>query len=906
MDNVQFEVKVPQYASVLDMNNPNDEEEPEESDKIYFEENGLYDIETYENGQYSLNVGFNPVNVLVPNMVASKGYNIVTVDNETHYIQTNKIERNGIFSIDEYKNTLNVDNPLKKMLVGFNNFEVAIKNGLVSGSVKVNGLYELENYHDDHPSENLSDVIGFRNINIDVPNKTVVMNSEVQVVGPNQGTVTQNGIIRIEDWRNSLHINDPYYITRNEYVGFNNIKVDVKPRLVGGVEINNPGVYTIENYNSSHPGIVPYDGFSSVDVKVSSGSVSPTYPKLIDGPVLYSNNCDVESIVKTAEITPGNTILFPWTSYTANLYKVRNIKEDNDIQGFLTPACYITGNNYEQVVENNQNVIKRTPGIIIDSSVIGNFDFYINEDIFDSILNINRPIIPSVLFPIVEGQNSIPPVGFGSFRIELVDVVTNPNIHNYVNLITNNGTSLLPDVNLSVEHRDKRVRGDQPLFVIKKYKNVSDVDVKSYNNDNSTKYFAISNVKLENRIDMLEYDTFDIEKSELGTTVEYDIESDFYTTEKNPLIPNDPEDESAGGHYDYNPIGLRKLKINVPTKLLKSTNTEQTHASATVNFNNSNKGLAIITLSDVNFDGFESPVYADITGTNFPINVINNQVQITSPNGLTINDYNTINSTNYQGFVNVIPVNDTTYSTSNTAYELSSTTTQNIPIGTNCSGLSNVYVKPKNDERYSTSSTAYQLTSTSAQNIPVGSGYSGLNNVYVKPKNYDLYTSSNRYSITNFDGYISIPSGYSGLGTVYYNVDVRLKVYKCNYNYKVNGETTSRQINYFMDKSSGNMICPDKYVSIYFGYNNNTMRYEFLGYINDTGSSITLNFTYNNISLYKYVQFQVLDADKFDESGVYFYTSDNKFIASMFFRVNSSRENTYRTRMDISDSLISI
>ena len=334
MDNVQFEVKVPQYASVLNMNNPNEKEEPEESDKMYLEENGSYDIETYRNGQYSMNVGFNPVNVLVPNMVTSKGYYVVNVNNEINYFQTDKIERNGIFRIDEFKNTLNVDNPLKKMLVGFNNFEVAVKNGLVSGSVNVNGLYELENYHEDHPNDDLSNVIGFRNINVNVPNRTVTMNSEIQVVGPNQGTVTQNGVIRIEDWKSSLHVNDPYYITRNEYIGFNNIKVDVKPRLVGGVEINNPGIYTIENYNSSYPGVLPYDGFSSVDVKVSGGSVSPAYPKLIDGPVLYSDTSDIENIVKSAEITQGNSILFPWTSYTANLYKVRNIYGDNDIQGF--------------------------------------------------------------------------------------------------------------------------------------------------------------------------------------------------------------------------------------------------------------------------------------------------------------------------------------------------------------------------------------------------------------------------------------------------------------------------------------------------------------------------------------------------------------------------------------------
>jgi hypothetical protein len=78
-----------------------------------------------------------------------------------------------------------------------------------------------------------------------------------------------------------------------------------------------------------------------------------------------------------------------------------------------------------------------------------------------------------------------------------------------------------------------------------------------------------------------------------------------------------------------------------------------------------------------------------------------------------------------------------------------------------------------NDTTYSQENDAYELTSTAAVDIQPLSGKTGLSNVYVKPKNYNEYSSNNRLSLqTNGNGVIHIPQNYSGLGPIYYNVNV--------------------------------------------------------------------------------------------------------------------------------------
>ena len=123
---------------------------------------------------------------------------------------------------------------------------------------------------------------------------------------------------------------------------------------------------------------------------------------------------------------------------------------------------------------------------------------------------------------------------------------------------------------------------------------------------------------------MLDYDSIEFtantingtgDKYENGSYI-YDIVGDFIEdVDKNPIIPNDPSNPSGPGHYTYNPIGLRKLKIkvNVSQNNKQLETSDSTHRiTGSIDFNNTTTGIATITALP-NYDGFEAPLYLSLT-----------------------------------------------------------------------------------------------------------------------------------------------------------------------------------------------------------------------------------------------------------------------------------------------------
>jgi len=725
MEKVKIEVKVPQTnASVYDM-------KLSENEKDWFRNNGEYYIATYNTEHDTNYVGYNPVRIKVPNgTMKLTGNNKITTNNTT-------------VTLNDMKQKVPAENVL--MLVGCDEVRVEIPEDITipeitegtqtvmnqTPLIEESGKYSIAKWKLDNLDEipegvDLAKIKGFNEVEVNIPNKLVNMNSELPMGDndhPNTGTIDTNGTYDITWWKN----NSGNVPNKEKYIGFNNVKVNVLPKILSDQVINIPSnnyVLNINNiWNNDHPNDRK-DAFNNVTIHYNeSGSGGSS--DLVNA-VIQSNNTLSQTIISQSNnaalqmITLNNQTIFPILDRLVNGFE--------EVKLYLLQNRLNSSNQYMYSVTNNINGGSLTaPNRLIEIPRV-----LTSQQVTE-------------LNALVGGDAAKIKMVLDSLYIKLLGVDEDGQIRPLIPNNNSNNTKELspPKENQQnrlfkiddIEPPKKKMRGDVPKYEISNYKRDYLFSTKNVNDEFSKDFYATYSCNQVIKTEMLEYDTLILEKSDLGTTVQYDIETNFYNTDDNPLVPDDPQVPDGPGHYDLNPLGIRKLNVVVPNKILKTTNTEQTRALATVNFNNTNQGLATISLSDVNFDGFESPVYATITGTNFPNNTINSQVEILSPNGLTISNYNTVNNTNYIGFTSVKPKNDNTYSTSNTAYELTSTTAKNIPIGDNCSGLSNVYVKPKN---------------------------------------YTSYSSNNRYSITsNGNGYISIPSNYSGLGTIYYNVNVK-------------------------------------------------------------------------------------------------------------------------------------
>lgn len=709
IDRVHLEINVPQNANVVEFkNNPQNITEVEPI-KI----NGSYSINDWKNSPLNTlpeniknsYVGYNPIIVDVPNMLYNKAYKIEDGDVEA----SEEFVENGEYNINECRDIIPLSDVNRNKYIGFNPIKINIPNTTIPVEEpdnpndtpintivtrRENGKYRISDWKSEHQndiSENeMNKIVGFNEFMVNVPNKLVYMNSEINGV-PNTGTINVNGTYTINNWK----INNPGIENKDDYIGFDNIKVNVIPRLLENQVINIPSnnyplnINTI--WNDNHPNDIK-DGFGNNNIihyNEESGG-SDDNKELVNAVISSSNTLQQSILTGVKDIVVGSSVM---TKETVSEAIGRSVDGMLQVTGYyfknyINPAngqqSLTITNNYNT---NSNNQIEYQPTLNMDKWRQHYLTAQEWENLarqFGGVNNIQMLCNEMHIKAITSDQQG-----------QLIPVFSSNDNNNRLE-------PPQPETNQEEqrsEPRVKRLRGPTPLFLINNYindfnYNTNDVNIK-YNED----YYCTWDVNCQMKTEMLEYDTINITAND-NNEIEYNIVNDFINNdEKNPIL------DEVLDTRKYYPLGIRKLYIN------------------------------------------------------WPKNVVTNPVNITSVNGLTISDYNSVNNTNYMGFTSVVPVNDTTYSTS---------------------------------------STAFELTQTTAKNIPIGSNYSGLSNVYVKPKNYTSYNSSSRYSITsNGNGSISIPSNYSGLGTVYYNVNVTkldFKATKTSIIFKVVNSNTGTDI----------------------------------------------------------------------------------------------------------------
>lgn len=647
IDRVHLEINVPQNANVVEFkNNPQNITEVEPI-KI----NGIYSINDWKNSPLNTlpeniknsYVGYNPIIVDVPNMLYNKAYKIENGDVEA----SEEFVQNGEYNINECRDIIPLSDVNRNKYIGFNPIKVNVPNITIPVEEpdnpndtpintivtrRENGKYRISDWKNEHQndiSENeMNKIVGFNEFMVNVPNKLVYMNSEINGV-PNTGTIDINGTYTINNWK----INNPGIENIDDYIGFDNIKVNVIPRLLENQVINIPSnnyplnINTI--WNDSHPNDIK-DGFGNNNIihyNEESGS-SDDNKELVNAVIQSSNTLQQNILTGIKDVVIGSSVM---TKDTVSEAIGRSIDGMLQVTGYyfknyINPAngqqSLTITNNYNT---NSGNTIEYNPSLNMDTWR----QHYLTAQEWNSIANL------------VGGPDKIQML-CNEMHIKaitsdeqgaLMPVFSNNNENNRLEPPPS------PETNQEEqrsEPRVKRLRGPTPLFIINNYindfnYNTNDVNIK-YNED----YYCTWDVNCQMKTEMLEYDTINITSSD-NNEIEYDIVNDFINNdEKNPIL-----DEVLDTRQFY-PLGIRKLYIN------------------------------------------------------WPKNVVTNTVPINSINGLTISEYNTINNTNYMGFTSVIPLNDESYNTLNKAYELSSSDGDNIVIGNGYSGLSNVYVKPKN------------------------------------------------------------------------------------------------------------------------------------------------------------------------------------------------------------------
>eukprot|EP00833_Pecoramyces_ruminatium_P003829 jgi/Orpsp1_1/1177861/evm.model.c7180000063143.1 len=189
--------------------------------------------------------------------------------------------------------------------------------------------------------------------------------------------------------------------------------------------------------------------------------------------------------------------------------------------------------------------------------------------------------------------------------------------------------------------------------------------------------------------------------------------------------------------------------------------------STVVDFHRTNYGLAIVTLpSGSGLYGFKSPIFLNIIGNNFPINNVLTTIEITSPNGLTIDEYNQSQSpkTNYTGFINAIPKIYNLYTSSN-PYNLLNGNVLKVPTG--YSGFGDIYISRDiyNINKFyyiSSDNNSYIYDFSLYNRVPIAtdSNVNKINWTYNQvTKNVNFSENSNIIWIKGLDGII----GFAGM-----------------------------------------------------------------------------------------------------------------------------------------------
>ena len=745
MENVVVKVNVPQNASVLNMDNTtNSEEPPFVPDE--FNINGKYDISQWNEAHNTNYVGFNPVNVKVPNMIAvpkifkkntTNPYTIhdweidpdnSNIDNKNEYIGFTNIQ------VDVPNVTIPVEEP--------NNPEDTPMNTIVTR--RENGKYTINQWKLEHlndtTTEQRNSVVGLSEIMINVPNKVVTPT--------NISSNTNDTTITIANWKLNEGANVP---DKDDYVGFDNISVNVQPKLLTDQPINIPNnnyVLNINSYwNNNHPNDLK-DGFNNIIIHYDdSGSNPVTDSEVAENPVMSQQTALINRLLVTLEKGEERKDVLLQQSIMNNdkLSELENkrINFTNNVMSYLLTNKDNQGNvtnfNHWTLNQNKLAVLQQ-----------GGDPRYIQ---FPQDVTNGGQIQGNVPMGQIQGAADV--------HINMLMEGEQPVAQEQVVPFNYTNTSLESDYDPTqpTQQRMKRLkmgmRDVLPLFSdVKLYSKFID-SILDYNEEFGTEYYGCISQKKKVEIEMLDYDSIEFtantitqtgDKYENGSYI-YDIVSDFIEdVDKNPVIPNDPNFPDGPGHYTYNPVGLRRLKIkvNVPQSQLRLETSDASHRIVgNVDFNNSSVGTAMITALP-NYDGFYAPLYLTLNGSNFPSDVDNADVN-SQNNNIIISRTGTYTIPNGKTGWNSFSVN--------------------VP-----SDVDN-YIGYDQNNRYS-------ITQSGDGVITVPSGKTGLGEVYynvsVQPDNYIGYDQNNRYLITQSgDGVITIPSGKTGLGDVYYTVNIQ-------------------------------------------------------------------------------------------------------------------------------------
>ena len=238
MEKVKIEVKVPQTnASVYDMM-------LNENEKDWIRNNGEYDISTYNTEHHTNFVGYNPVRVKVPNgTMKLTGDNKITTNNTTVTLNDmkKKVPAENVLMLvgcDEVRVEIPEDITIPEITEGTQT--VMNKTPLIEESGKYTiAQWKLDNLDEIPDDVNIASIKGFNEVEVNIPNKLVNMNSDLPMNDgnqPNTGTIDTNGTYNITWWKNnSGNVQD-----RDKYIGFNNIKVNVKPKILTDYVVNVP------------------------------------------------------------------------------------------------------------------------------------------------------------------------------------------------------------------------------------------------------------------------------------------------------------------------------------------------------------------------------------------------------------------------------------------------------------------------------------------------------------------------------------------------------------------------------------------------------------------------------------------------------------------------------------------
>ena len=199
MEKVKIEVKVPQTnASVYDMM-------LNENEKDWIRNNGEYDISTYNTEHHTNFVGYNPVRVKVPNgTMKLTGDNKITTNNTTVTLNDmkKKVPAENVLMLvgcDEVRVEIPEDITIPEITEGTQT--VMNKTPLIEESGKYTiAQWKLDNLDEIPDDVNIASIKGFNEVEVNIPNKLVNMNSDLPMNDgnqPNTGTIITRNINNI-------------------------------------------------------------------------------------------------------------------------------------------------------------------------------------------------------------------------------------------------------------------------------------------------------------------------------------------------------------------------------------------------------------------------------------------------------------------------------------------------------------------------------------------------------------------------------------------------------------------------------------------------------------------------------------------------------------------------------------